>query len=470
MEPCDLVCQYYEFPFTFYPYQTRTINTLAPLPRSGWYPDMGLGKTAMATAAALFKTLCGEVERILIIVPPILLTAWNRFLSQVRDRETGPLDVLIYRGNPRERAALSLAHDVVVVGLQIFKRDYARFLEEYKHTRTAIIVDEAHALKNAGSDNHRSISALADTEGKHLLLLTGTPINSPIDAYGMIRLVTPDLYRSQYQFEVIHVAERDYYDHPLTWGNLDLLAENLMLNSVRLLKEDVLSELPSITYQPLVYELKPEHYRLYRKLAEEHVLTWESQGGKLDATSLVALLHALGQIICNWAYYAQDAKKVSNGFLLAEEILDDLGEGKLVLFANYRRTNREAARILAHYRPALIFGDTPGTKRDEELDRFVEDPTCRLFIGNPRSAGYGIDRLQNVSSTVLFLEPTVSVVDFIQALSRVHRLGQTKPVLVYLAVAAGTLQEDQVRALIAKEDLVQKLTQGRRSLREALGL
>jgi hypothetical protein len=50
----------------------------------------------------------------------------------VRDKETGPLDVLIYRGTPAKRKSMRLDHDITVVGMQIFKKDYDRFYEEYK--------------------------------------------------------------------------------------------------------------------------------------------------------------------------------------------------------------------------------------------------------------------------------------------------------------------------------------------------
>jgi SNF2 family DNA or RNA helicase len=92
----------------------------------------------------------------------------------------------------------------------------------------------------------RTTTIACATQGKHLLLLTGTPINSPLDAYAMIRLISPRIYRSQEQFENIHVAEHDFYGNVVAWSNLDLLRENLAVGSARLLKEDVIADLPPI--------------------------------------------------------------------------------------------------------------------------------------------------------------------------------------------------------------------------------
>lgn len=466
--PYEIVQDYYTFPFEFYPFQVHTTNNLARLPRAGHYLDMSLGKTAISTACALYQTLKMGCDRILIIVPPVLLTQWFRFITMVEDKETGPLSPLVYRGTIAQRRDINLSADITIVGLQIFKKDYARFVEAYTGDRVTVIVDEAHSLKNAASGNHKMVRDFVGEES-HLMLLTGTPINSPADGYGIVKLIAPTIYRNQVQFNRIHVEETDFFGKVTRWRNLDLLKENLAVNSVRLLKEDCLQDLPPIQYEMLFYDLAPEHLRLYRTLAEEHLVLLED-GGKIDATSIQSLIHALGQIVCNWAHFSQ-TDKVSEGFKLVDEVMDELGEGKLVLFSGYKLTNRAAMQYFKQFNPVAIYGDITSADRDRAIDKFVSDKSCRLFIGNVQSAGYGIDRLQHVSSTVLYLEAPVSVSAFTQSIARIHRLGQTQAVSVKLATAVNTLQERQMRALLAKQDIVQTLTGGGiPSIREALGV
>jgi len=478
--PYEIVKDYYTFPFEFYPFQVHTTNNLARLPRAGHYLDMGLGKTAISMACALYQTLKMRCDRILIIVPPVLLTGWSRFISSIEDKETGPVSSLIYRGTPEERKYMKLDADITVVGIQIFKKHYEDFLKAYEGQRTVVIVDEAHALKNAGrtkpkktdpSANHWKVRNFVG-EDNHLMLLTGTPINSPIDAYAMVKLIAPSIYRSLEQFERIHVIKRDYFDRvdPKTgWGNLDLLQENLAVNSVRLLKRDVIHDLPPVTYEELCYDLDPKHLKLYRQLAEEHLLPLQDKE-KLDATSVQALLHAMGQLVCNWGHFAQDESKVSQGFQLVDEVLDELGDGKLVVFSNYKMTNRHLLKYLKKYNPVAVYGEVNGADRDRAIDKFISDPTCRVFIGNPQSAGYGIDGLQKVCSTVMYLEPPRTPTEYNQSRDRLDRIGQVFPVTVKICTAVGTLHERQLEALKNNEDLVQTLTGGYMSLRRALGL
>lgn len=466
--PCEVVAQHYELPFKLYPYQERTINTLAPLCMAGYYLDMGLGKTIISMVAALYRVLERYPDRIIIVVPPVLITGWARFVSSIKHKKTGkPLNPLVYRGTPKQRMEMDLNADIIIVGIQIFKQDFDRFERSLEGVKALFIVDEAHCLKNVGTDNHEKIYKMRLRHD--LMLLTGTPINSPGDAYGMIKLIAPGTYLNLNQFLHTHVAAWDFYDNVMAWKNLDLLRENLAINSVRLLKEDCIDDLPPVTYDPMFYDLHPDHLKLYRKLAEEHLIPLKD-GGKVDATTVQALLHALGQIVCNWANFAQDERKVSAGFQLIDEVLDELGNGKLVLFSNYKMTNRAALKHCAKYNPVAIFGGIAASERDKAIDTFVDDPSCRVFIGNPVSAGFGIDRLQHVCSTVMFLEAPISVTAFTQSLSRVHRVGQTKPVTVKIATAERTLQVRQLKALIDKEDLVQTLTGGYQSIREALGL
>jgi SNF2 family DNA or RNA helicase len=101
------------------------------------------------------------------------------------------------------------------------------------------------------------------------------------------------------------------------------------------------------------------------------------------------------------------------------------------------------------------------------VDRFLEDPTCRVLIAQPLSAGMGLN-LQGVSSDVLFLETPLVPKDFHQAVGRVYREGQTKTPNVRIAIAAGTIQERLHRQLLLKDELVNKVQIGFQNLREAI--
>ena len=451
MTPLETVAGRYALPFLPYPDQEEAINFLAPLDRQGHYLDVGTGKTLTSTVCALYK-LQGEGRKTLVLVPPILMVMWKRWLEKI-----GGITVQVYSGTPAKRKEIIFHADFIVMSIYIFKRDWDSIVDRCGGNIWNVAVDEAVSIKNCGSDNHKAVHAFVSNLNATLMLLTGTPLTTPIDGYAYVKLIAPGTYRNLNQFENFHVASRDYFKKIDGWRHLDVLAENMRKNARRILKGDVLHNLPEVTITKVPYNLEPAHYALYKKLATEELLELES-GGKIDATTVSALYHALGQIVLNYGYFAEDESKVASGIELVEEILEELGpNGKLVVFANYRLSNRLLIEKLAKYNAVAVFGDVTQAQQNKNVDRFIEDPECRVFIGQPQSAGSGLDRLQHVCSDMIFLEPPQTPSQLEQCIARLHRNGQRNGVHVRMAVAEGTLQIMRIQSLLEKEVLISKV-------------
>lgn len=459
MTPHDLVLQHYDFPFPLYPFQIEAVNVLAPLPRTGLYLEPGLGKTVVATMCALYKQLQG-VEIILALMPPLLVTQWGRWLSRITHKDGTPLRVTLYQGTPAQRRLASLDADFVLMGTQVFKRDFCsrkKDIHDVWHYRVNspandkkvhVLLDEAHSIKSVESYIYHAYCDLV--EGGSHQLLTGTPLNVPTDAYAYIRLVSPGIYRNLLHFNEVHVVSEDIFHKPCEFTNLDLLSENLLVNSVRKTKEDVLLDLPECVVADIEYDLDRKHYELYKRLASEKMLHLKD-GEKLDATQVTALYHALGQIVCQWHHFGQDEGLKSRAYYLIEEILEELGNKKLIVFSNYQRTNAE---IVRRFKCPGIWGEIPPKQKQRNLNQFLDDDKCRLIAMHPVAAGQGVDGCQHVCTDVLYVEPPITPSHWVQSLSRVHREGQRKSVTVRMGVARGTLQRHIVNQLTDKEQLI----------------
>lgn len=460
MTPYELVTQRYLLPIEGYPFQQAAINELAPLPRSALYWEPGLGKTYGSTICALYHREFGA-HKTLVIMPPILIPTWSRWLARVKRVDGSPVKVVAYRGSPAERRAMQLEGDFILMSMQIFKKDYERIHHDTIFDRLHIILDEAQCIKNVGSQNYK---LFRDFTSEHTVqLLTGTPLSTPADGYAYIKLVAPSVYRTLHQYEQIHVAERDFFGNVTGWRNLDLLAENLLVNADRKTKEQVLVDLPECITVPLEYDLAPMHQRLYRKMVEDELLKLPDDQ-KIDLTQASALYHALGQVVMGWDHFSGKPENVAAGFDLIEEVLDELGDKKLIVFANYRRTN---GAIAARFKCPAVYGEITAKEKQANLDRFINDPKCRLITMAPSAGGVGVDGMQASCSDVLFIEPP-PLANYIQALSRVHRNGQRQVVTVRVASANGTVQQTRLKALVAQEELVQPLQGSKASLRAAL--
>lgn len=130
--------------------QIQDVEKFLTLDRSLNTYEVGGGKTVVSTVVALMR---GNSQK-LVIVPPVLITPWVKWLNKVTDR------VLLYRGDPRERKELSIkkAH-WLVLSHAIFRIDYKRIAYEVSDD-LEIIVDEAHNLKNASSVLFKKVNQL----------------------------------------------------------------------------------------------------------------------------------------------------------------------------------------------------------------------------------------------------------------------------------------------------------------------
>jgi len=392
-------------------------------------------------------------------MPPILLKQWEKWLLSIKPAPS----VVKYQGTPAERAAMSLDADFVLVGVQIFKKEYDRFVEHFEDKEVVVIIDEANMVSNIDTDNHSKLYDFCS--GRKKMLLTGTPMNNPEDAYGLLKFVAPDIYRNKAQFLRIHCGAVDYFGRPTSWEKLDLLAENMKVNAKRVLLEDIYDEMPEVTYTPVVYDLDPKHLKLYRKLAEEELLKLPD-GGKIDATTASKLLHALGQIVLNYGHFSGDPSLVSKSVDVAEELLAELGDGKLLIFAHYRMSVALLLEKLSAYGAVGVNSEVTAMQKEKNIAKFIEDPACRVLVAQVKSAGFGLDGLQHVASTVLYIEPCTSPRDFHQSVARLVRQGQRRPVSVYMGVASGTLQNRAFNNLMKNDALVNSVIRNSSDLRD----
>lgn len=458
----DKVLAEHSLPFTMRSDQYNAVCELYGWPRAGLYAEVGTGKTVMSTVLAL----AWGTEVNIVILPPILFLSWYHWLQSVGNAG----EILLYRGTPKKRKTLVLnGKRWILMTMAIFKLDYESILKQISGKSRTILVDEATSIKNPSSDNHKKTKAAA--EGHHLQLLTGTPLSTPHDAYAYTRLISPDVYRSKGQFDNIHVDEVDFFGNVTKWKNLDLMQENLMHHSVRLLKEEVLKDLHKPNYVPIEYELDPEHLALYRQLAEEQLLLLEN-GGKIDATSAGKLYNALQQIVVNWDYFSGVEDARSTTFDLVDRVIDQAGvmdprNTKLIIYTYFKRTSRKLLEYLQHWGSVGCYSEISSGKQEKNLQAFLLDPKCRILVAQPMSGGVGFNP-QKVCSEILFIEAPSIPWHFTQGVGRVYRDGQPNVPNIHIGIAEGTIQHRLHQRLLSQDALVNQVQIGFKDLRDAI--
>jgi hypothetical protein len=140
---------------------------------------------------------------------------------------------------------------------------------------------------------------------------------------------------------------------------------------------------------------------------------------------------------------------------MTETRLSDLG-AKFVVFSQYKESLKVAARYVTEAGFESKVATGTGPESAAAVHQFVNDPSCRVLFLNNGTSATGLTL--TAASVVYMLEPTHSAVDEAQAISRVHRIGQSKPVRCVIFFAKGTVEERILR-----------LRQQNRILTEVLG-
>ncbi len=467
MLPYDLVKSKYNFPpnINDRDFQIEIVNDLAPRERAGYYAEVGTGKTFMSTVSALFKQMT-EGRKTLVAMPPILAEGWLRWLRKIEG-----VTVLDYRGTPKYRKTLNLEHDFIVMSMDIFKNDYDWLLNYLGNDPLTLIVDEATCIKNIESANYRYMKQTGDEFGAHIMLLTATPLDTPGDGYAYVKTLAPTVYRSHKQFEMIHVGKKDFFGKVTQWQELDVLKENMKINSARVLSRDVLNY-PEPIYDPMFYDLAPEHQNLYRAIVDEQLdlLPNEAAVDGITEGRIYSMLH---QVVWNYPYFSDDPKARSKPYELLDEIVNQLGckkrgGKKLMIFANYKMTMQAIKDHLGGGNIGILNSQYTASQKQKFITNFIEDPDCNILQIHPLSGGKGLDGLQHVCHNLFFAETPPSGLSFTQCVGRAVRDGQNEAVIIRLGIANKTVQVKLHRDLLVKDEQAGFVQGSHQSLRSAL--
>ena len=367
--------------------------------------------------------------------------------------------------------------DVLLMSYQMFIRDFVqeRIVRKYQ----IYIVDEAHELRNLGNKAGNYLYNITNNPRMEsaLVLSTATPqYRDPLDAYGLIRLLSPGLYSSERNFKKKHVIYRKlirrvarpirgknfivYYEVD-RFINLQTLEKNLYAKAARITKDKVLPAAKPTIIEEAV-EISNAHLRYYREFSRARMAEMPD-GTVIAATNAQALRQELLRIITNVHKYTNKIKAKDNAiFAMCDTLIDGMGlrpDNKITLFATSRTSIASLNEYYSGYNPALMYGEVNSEKG---RDKFLHDDACLMLIANPESAGAGLN-LQSVCSTFIFVEPVTIPGLFKQASERFPRAGQKRPVVGYVLRPKWTIAAHMTASMLNREGYILQATPDKES-------
>ena len=434
-----------------FPYQREGMLHLAFTERALLADEMGLGKTIQAIAACVLLHRLGRAKRVLVVTPASLKTEWE---EQIR-RFTA-LSLQIVYGGRLPRLACYDADRAPFFTLCNYEQIVADSLDINSRLQPDIVVlDEAQRIKNWSTKTAQAVKRL---RSRYAFVLTGTPLENRIDElYSIVDFLDPTAFGPLFRFN------REFYSfdekgRPAGYQNLDRLHERLRPIMLRRRKAEVETELPARTDQVRFVPLSPAQREAY--VDHEYIvsqLAAKARRRPLLPAELDRLMRELAmmRMVCDTNYILDDADRTCPKLVELESILAECREDadvKVIVFSEWERMLELVRELcgklgLGH---AWHTGSVPQQRRRVEINRFKQDPACRVFLSTD-SGGVGLN-LQS-ASVVVNCDLPWNPAKLEQRIARAWRKHQTRAVTVFNLVSTDTIEHRMLATLADKRGL-----------------
>ncbi|WP_271571366.1 DEAD/DEAH box helicase [Bradyrhizobium sp. CCBAU 11386] len=443
-----------------YPYQAEGALFAVRTGRALIGDDMGLGKTIQAIAATEILARHFGVSRVLVICPTSLKYQWQSEMARFTGRRDKRGARVIEGGRAQRQNDYALDNFCKITNYEKLQPDLELIAG---WSPELVIVDEAQRVKNW---NTVAARALKRIDSPYAIVLTGTPLENKLEELiSIVQFV--DQHRLGPTWKLLHDHQvKDEGGRVTGYRALDRIGETLAPIMIRRRKSEVLRQLPSRTDQNVLVPMTGPQMDLHRENADtvaKIVQRWRKIKflSDKDQRRLTCALQNM-RMSCNSTYLLDQE---SDHGVKADELaalLDQLftaPDAKAVVFSQWTRTHDVVIRRLQARGIGYVsfHGGVPSDKRPELVQRFRDDPACRVFLST--DAGSTGLNLQHASTLVNMDMPWNPAV-LEQRIARIHRLGQARPVQIVNFVAKGTIEEGMLSVLAFKRSLSEGILDG----------
>ena len=457
-----------ELRLTPFDYQVEDAKYILANQRFALCHEPGVGKTfgVMLAIQHLVKT---KNIQALVVVPPILISTWyDKFYEYFKHN----LTIVKYQGTKPVREELrKTLHkaDIVICSYDIFRAEGIRAkksqsMDNKNYITTCmprlefLVVDESKFLKNPDSNKFKVFSIVA-SKVPYMVLMNGTPVTKhPGDLFSIIQLINPRIYVTYKNFLRVHAMySKDMSGYPtiIGWKNLEPLKATFGSISRRLIKQDVLKDLPPKQLIIKQFELEEEHDKRVKRLLETGLLELDLLGEKeLIFAQAQELQMKVRRALFDPSIVGLEEKSIYFDHL--DLLVDNLEGEQAILFCHFHQTLSLVKDFLAAKK--ITFAEVHGQITYKNKDKAIEDfktGKVQYLIGNAKSMGVGLD-LQH-SRNIIFFELDYEVDSFWQGQDRVHRPGQRNDVNIYVFLAKRTIAVKLFKSVVTNTSFVQQL-------------
>jgi SNF2 family DNA or RNA helicase len=292
-----------------------------------------------------------------------------------------------------------------------------------------IVIDEASAYKNPQTSRWKTLKAITD-KVKGLWMLTGTPAaQSPVDAYGLAKLINPTntpKFLGHFRDMVMYkIGLYKWIPKP----NAQKVVHSVLQPAIRFEKNQCL-DLPDVTFVERDAPLTPQQDRYYKLLKSQMLIS--AAGEQITAVNAATSINKLLQISGGAVY--TDTKEVvefdvSNRLRVVLEVIEEASH-KVLVFVPFTHTIELLKNYLESHNISaeVINGQVPVNRRHDIIGRFQKEEQPQVLIIQPQAASHGLTL--TAANVIIWYAPVTSVETYLQANARINRPGQKNPMTI----------------------------------------
>jgi superfamily II DNA or RNA helicase len=311
------------------------------------------------------------------------------------------------------------------------------------------LVHNCNAYKNPTTQRWKSLQSIIHPH-TYLWMMTGTPASqSPVDAYGLAKLVNPNGVPKFY------TAWRDKVMNKITqfkWApkpESKKLVHEVLQPAIRFTKEQCL-DLPPVTTVTREVALSPQQTKYYKLLKEQMLV--QAAGETISAVNAGVMVSKLLQVSCGSAI--TDDKEIvefdaSARLKVLMEVIEETNR-KVIIFAMFRSSIDTITTYLEknNVKTAQIHGDVSATKRGAIINDFQHTPNVQVLVMQPQATAHGITL--TAADTVVFYGPLMSVEMYLQCIARADRKGQNSDKVTVVHIQSSPIEQKMFKAMASK--------------------
>lgn len=433
------------------PHQAAAVEKLIKLKVGALFAEQGTGKTITTLEIARRRIESGKVDHIVWLCP---CSAKQNIRWE------------IVKQSPAE-----LCRMVTICGIETLSssiRALSYLMELCQSKKCFLVVDESLLIKNPRAYRTKNILQLA-TICQYRMILNGTPVSrNEADLFSQFYLLDWRIlgYQSYWSFAANHL-EYDAYGKLRRVLNKDVLANKISPYTFQITKSECM-QLPGKHYNTCYFELTDEQNMEYRDAAQyllNDINEWRPETVYRLFSGLQAVISGKRLKFNKKGTHFETVELFQDPMNnpRIRILLDCLGEEKAIIFCHYESEITQLCQLLPD---AVRFdGKIPLRKRDNTLMEFSRNK--KYLVANKNCAGYSLN-LQ-FCHRIIYMSNDWDLGTRLQSEDRIYRYGQTHNVEITDICAENTIDEQIIKCLRKKENLLDSIKDNIKNMQDIKG-